>query len=67
MDAQQREEFFERDEQDIKNKGFQRVLDAADLELKNEGTLSDLYDGIDELLAKTGWLWHWVKGLVVRQ
>ena len=54
MDAQRREEFFERDRNDIENKGFQRVLDAAGIEVRNEGRLSDLYDKLDELLAKKG-------------
>lgn len=43
------EEFFARDEIDLKNKGFEKVLKHADFVVENNGALWELHRKIDEL------------------
>ncbi|PIN85746.1 MAG: hypothetical protein COV47_00420 [Candidatus Diapherotrites archaeon CG11_big_fil_rev_8_21_14_0_20_37_9] len=49
-DAQEREAFFERDENDFEKKGLKRVLETADYEVKNNETLEKLKANIDLLM-----------------
>lgn len=53
LDPQTKEEFFERDERDIKNKGLGKVIAMADYEIKNDyKTEEEFYKAIDELIGK---------------
>ncbi len=54
IDPDARKEFFGRDEADMKAKGMQKVLDAAEFELKNDENRERLYKQADELMAKIG-------------
>ncbi len=49
-DPQEQEKFFARDEYDMATKGLGKVLDMADYVIKNNGTLSELYDKVEQLL-----------------
>ncbi len=46
------EEFFERDDIDLKNKGFEKVLKNADFILENNSTLWELHKKIDDFIEK---------------
>jgi len=52
LDAQQIDLFFKRDEEDIKGKGMDRVLDAADEVILNDGTLEEFEGKVDEFMRK---------------
>ncbi len=52
LDPQTQEEFFARDENDIKNKGLGKLLESADFTIVNNSTLDELYKAIDELMKK---------------
>ena len=43
------EKFRERDERDIKEKGLQKVIDAADIIISNNSTKKELYEKLDEI------------------
>jgi len=43
-------EFFERDKSDLTNKGFQKVLDAAKMQINNFSTLEEFYKEIDIIM-----------------
>lgn len=40
-----------RDEQDIKGKGMSKVLEMADINIENNGTVEELYQKIDKFMA----------------
>lgn len=50
LDAQQIDLFFKRDEEDIKEKGMDKVLEAADVVVMNEGTLEEFEGKVDEFM-----------------
>jgi adenylate kinase family enzyme len=50
IDPQTPKEFFERDKQDIHNKGFKKVLDSAEYEIINNSTKKNLYTQLDVLM-----------------
>ncbi|MBU2589926.1 MAG: AAA family ATPase [Nanoarchaeota archaeon] len=53
LDPQIKEEFFARDERDIKNKGLDKVIKAADFEVSNNySSRDDFYKSIDDLMQK---------------
>ncbi|MCD6478641.1 MAG: hypothetical protein J7L44_02015 [Candidatus Diapherotrites archaeon] len=52
LDADTQQEFFARDENDIKNKGLGEVLKAANIVIVNNSTLAEFYKAIDELMEK---------------
>lgn len=54
IDPKEKEAFFERDDADLRNKGLQKVLDAAEFELKNDDNRQELYKRIDELVKQIG-------------
>lgn len=45
------EEFFARDERDIKNKGLDKVLTAADITIENNTTVGFLYQQLEKYLG----------------
>ncbi len=45
------DEFLERDNRDITNKGMAKVFDMADFYIENDGTQDELYSLIDDLMA----------------
>ncbi len=52
-DPKTKEEFFARDERDIKNKGFDKVIAAADYKLENNfDSTSGLYAEVDSLMSR---------------
>jgi dephospho-CoA kinase len=51
-DPQAENEFFERDERDIENKGTGKVIEMADFTIVNNGSVDELYKKTEELLAK---------------
>ncbi len=51
-DPQTENEFFERDERDIENKGTGKVIEMADFTIANDGSVDELYKKVDELLVK---------------
>ncbi len=54
IDPEEKNEFLGRDEADLKNKGMQKVLDAAQFELTNDDNREKLYAQIDALVKKIG-------------
>ncbi len=50
MDPKTKEEFFARDERDIKNKGLSKVIEMADITIENNGTLEEFEKSLDELV-----------------
>ncbi|HIH09142.1 MAG TPA: AAA family ATPase [Candidatus Diapherotrites archaeon] len=52
MDPQGKKEFFGRDSRDVESKGMQKVLDAAQSELKNNGTRKSLHAQVDNLMKR---------------
>ncbi|HZX19433.1 MAG TPA: AAA family ATPase [archaeon] len=46
-DPKDEKKFFARDENDLKRKGFQKVLDSADLSVNNFGNKKDFYSEIE--------------------
>ena len=50
----EKDKFFERDNKDMKRKGFEKVLEAAQYELENFSTKEELYSQIDFLMEKLG-------------
>ncbi len=53
-DPEDKKGFFGRDEADLRTKGMQKVLDAAEFELKNNEDREKLYSQIDALVRKIG-------------
>ncbi len=53
-DSSNEQKFFERDERDIKDKGLQKVLDAAKLKIINDSAQEKLYAKIEQALKKLG-------------
>lgn len=51
MDPGNIEEFAARDERDIRNKGLDKVMEMADYEIKNTGSLKEFYSEIDMFMA----------------
>jgi len=51
-DPQSPEEFFERDERDILFKGLGKVIEKADYNIKNEGSLEEIYAQIDSIIDR---------------
>jgi dephospho-CoA kinase len=51
-DPQAENEFFERDERDIENKGLGKVLEIADFTIVNNGSVDELYKKVEGLLVK---------------
>ncbi|MFH1391047.1 MAG: AAA family ATPase [Candidatus Diapherotrites archaeon] len=49
-DPQTEEEFYKRDENDKRNKGFQKVLDSADFQINNFSEIENLYSEIETAL-----------------
>lgn len=47
LDPPGKEEFFQRDESDLHTKGFQKVLDSAEYEIKNDSTKKELFNQLD--------------------
>ncbi len=54
IDPEDRERFFGRDEADLRAKGMQKVLDAAEFGLRNDENKQGLYRQADELMKKIG-------------
>ncbi|HLC92893.1 MAG TPA: AAA family ATPase [archaeon] len=52
IDPKGKKEFFERDKKDLVSKGFQKALDMAKIELKNDSTEEKLHSAIDKMMAK---------------
>lgn len=52
IDPHDKKEFFERDERDLKAKGMQKVLDAAQYEILNNSTKKVLQQQLDVLMEK---------------
>jgi dephospho-CoA kinase len=52
QDSDEKEKFFERDELDKKNKGLEKVLKYADKTIDNNGSLVEMRDRINELMAE---------------
>ena len=50
----ERDKFFGRDEQDMKRKGFEKVLEAAQYELENSSAKEGLFKEVDFLMEKLG-------------
>ncbi|MCK4327605.1 MAG: AAA family ATPase [Candidatus Diapherotrites archaeon] len=51
-DPQDKKAFFGRDERDLKNKGMETVFMMADHIIRNEGTLKELHERIDEVMEE---------------
>jgi len=49
-DPQTEEEFYKRDENDKRNKGFQKVLDSADFQINNFSEIEKFYSEIETAL-----------------
>ena len=54
QDPQTENEFFQRDELDIKNKGLSKVIEMADYTVSNNTSLEELYSQIDAIVRKLG-------------
>ena len=54
IDPNEKGDFLGRDEADLKTKGMQKVLDAAQYEITNDDNREKLYVQIDELVKKIG-------------
>ncbi|MEM4598653.1 MAG: hypothetical protein QW400_03095 [Candidatus Diapherotrites archaeon] len=52
LDPKNENEFFARDNDDLMNKGLDRVLKASELVVKNNSTISDFEKAIDELMKR---------------
>ncbi len=52
IDPKTKKEFLQRDKRDLISKGFQKALDAAELEIKNDSTLPKLYSQIESMMKK---------------
>lgn len=52
LDPATEEEFFARDNDDIINKGLDKVLKAANFVIANNSTLDEFYKAIDELMQR---------------
>lgn len=50
LDPQTEKEFYHRDESDVEKKGMQRVLDAAQLQMNNFGTLEEFRKEVDSVM-----------------
>ncbi|MFH1239888.1 MAG: AAA family ATPase [Candidatus Diapherotrites archaeon] len=50
QDAQDRVEFFARDERDVKNKGLGKVIDSADEEIENNSDFEALKRDVEKLV-----------------
>jgi len=50
QDAQGRDEFFARDERDVKNKGLGKVIDSADEEIENNSGFDALKKDVEKLV-----------------
>lgn len=50
QDEKDEKKFFERDSNDMLTKGFGKVIDAAEKEIKNSSSEEDLYKQIDQLM-----------------
>lgn len=49
-DPQTKDDFFGRDERDLKNKGMETVFMMADHTIDNNGTIEDLKERVDEIM-----------------
>jgi len=49
-DPQEKNEFFERDERDSRNKGLRKVLAMADFNMRNESSVEELHKKVDSLV-----------------
>ncbi|MCR4368930.1 MAG: AAA family ATPase [archaeon] len=49
-DPKEEEGFFSRDERDVKTKGMQKVLDEAQLQINNFGSIEELYRETDSVM-----------------
>lgn len=54
QDPATEEEFFKRDELDMKNKGLSKVIEMADYTISNNGSLEELYPQVDAIARKVG-------------
>ena len=52
IDPSQKKEFLERDKQDSKTKGLEKVLQEAKIEIKNQSSKKDFYLQIENLMQK---------------
>lgn len=52
QDPTTEEEFFKRDELDMKNKGLSKVIEMADYTVNNIASLEELYSQIDAIIRK---------------
>ncbi len=48
------EEFLERDERDVKNKGMSKVFEMSDFYLENDSTLDELFSLVNDLMKHLG-------------